>query len=64
MQLNGVISMDRFILEHRVFLHACYVKCRSGRKCQKNLDGSFLTSEFPTGTLFRILLRNYEQVAY
>jgi hypothetical protein len=29
--------MDRFTLEHRVFLYDCYVKCKSARKCQKYL---------------------------
>jgi hypothetical protein len=41
-QLNAVISMDRFILEHRVFLYDCNVKwkCKSGRRCQKKLRSS------------------------
>jgi hypothetical protein len=28
-------GMDKFTLEHRVFLYDAYVKCKSARKCQK-----------------------------
>jgi hypothetical protein len=38
---SGVISMDRFTLEHQVFLYDCYVKCKSARTCERKFRRKF-----------------------
>jgi transposase len=34
-------GMDKFTLEHRVFLYDTYVKCKSARKCQRKFRRKF-----------------------
>jgi transposase len=37
----SVVGMDKFTLEHRVFLYDTYVKCNSARKCQRQFVRKF-----------------------
>jgi hypothetical protein len=44
-QSSVMVSMDRFTIEHQVFLYGCYVKCVSGI-ARDNLVGSNQDSSF------------------
>lgn len=39
--VSFVVGMDKFSLEHRVFLYDTYVKCNSARKCQRKFVRKF-----------------------
>jgi hypothetical protein len=46
-QSNGMIGMDRFTLEHWVFLYNCYVKYKSARKYQRKFTRKLPDIEAP-----------------
>jgi hypothetical protein len=56
-QSGGVISMDRFTSEHRVFLYACYVECKSARKCKRKFRRKFPDIQAPHGNTIQNLVK-------
>jgi hypothetical protein len=59
-QLSEVISMERFILEHQVFLYNCYVKCKSARKCKGKLRRKLLEIQAPHRNILQNLVKKLQ----